>query len=202
MRLSLVLFFLSLAGFSVAQDTTFAQGPQYLVGSGSPMFLHPIATPTLSFSSAISDPYRGAELAPSQIGSPATASASTFVDEVFWGERNLSESMQPRISTPSLTADQTAFYTYATANGVAAALSAPPVVSLELPTGSSVIAITSTQMPANLPPSIFDPGVSGFVDPQSLHDRGYGVSLGEFAAQLRARKRVATHVFTNEDLHK
>lgn len=202
MRLSLVLFVLSLSGFSFAQDTTFAQGPQYLVVNGSPMFMNSIATPTLSFSSAITDPYNGTELAPSHIASSTTAPPNTFLSEVYWGERNLSESMQPRISTPILTAEQTAFYTYATANGVAAALSAPPVIPLELPTGTSVIEITSAQMPANLPPSIFDPGVSRIVDSQSIRDRGYGVSLGEFAAQLRAHKRTATHVFTNEDLHK
>jgi len=202
MRLSLVLFFLSLAGFSFAQDTTFSQGPQYLIVTGSPMFLRPIATPTLSFSSPISDPYNGTELSPSHIASPTPRAANTFEGEVFWGERNPSDAMQPRISTPILTAEQTAYYTYATANGVAAALSTPPTTSLEVPAGTSVIVVTSTQMPANLPPSIFDSGVSGIVDPQSLRDRGYGVSLGEFAAQLRANKRTAKHVFTNEDLHK
>jgi hypothetical protein len=202
MRHSLVLFFVSLTGFSFAQDTTFAQGPQYLIVNSSPLFLRPIATPTLSFSSAISDPYNGTELAPSHVASPTTAPSSAFAGEVYWGERNPSESMQPRISTPILTAEQTAFYTYATANGVAAALSAPPVTTLELPAGSTVIEITSANMPSNLPPSIFDPGVLGIVDPQSLRDRGYGVSLGEFAAHLRTHKRNATHVFTNEDLHK
>ena len=202
MRLSLVLFFLPLAGFSFAQDTTFAQGPQYLIVNASPMFMRPIATPTLSFSSSTSDAYNGSELAPSQVASPTTAPSNEFRNEVYWGERNSNAFMQPRISTPILTAEQTAYYTYATANGVAAALSAPPVVTLELPAGSRVIEITSAQMPANLPPSIFDPGVSGTADPQSLRDRGYGVSLGEFAAQLRAHKRTATRVFTNEDLHK
>src|SRR5215469_8265430 len=188
MRLSLVLLFLSLAGFSFAQDTNFAQGPQYLIVNGSPIFAHPIATPTVSFSSAIADPYRGTELVPSHILSATTAAPNTFLSEVYWGERDPSESMQPRISTPILTAEQTAYYTYATANGVAAALSTPPTTSLEVPAGTSVIVVTSTQMPANLPPNIFDSGVSGIVDPQSRRDRGYGVSLGEFAAQLRANK--------------
>ena len=201
MRLSLVLLLFSLTRFCFAQDTNFQQGPQYLVVNASPLFLRPISTPTLSFSSTISGPYNGTELSPSQIAAPTTANNS-FVGEVFWGERNPSEAMQPGISTPILTAEQTAFYTYATANGVAAALSAPPVIPLELPAGSSVIEITSAQMPANLPSSIFDPGVSGIVDSHSLRDRGYGVSLGEFAAQLRAHKRTAPHVFTNEDLHK
>lgn len=202
MRLSLIVFFLSLTGFSFAQDTTFAQGPQYLIVNGSPMFLRPIATPTLAFTSSTSDAYNGTELVPSQVASPTTALSSGFQDEVYWGERNSNQFMQPRISTPILTAEETAYYTYATANGVAAALSAAPTTSLELPPGSSIIVISSTQMPANLPPSIFDPGVSGIADPQSLGDRGYGVSLGAFAAQLRAHKRAATHVFTNEDLHK
>jgi hypothetical protein len=202
MRLFLVLFFLSGAGFSFAQDTTFAQGPQYLIANGSPMFLRSIATPTLSFSSANVDAYNGTELAPSQVASPTTAPSSGFRDEVYWGERKPDQFMQPRISTPILTAEQTAFYTYATANGVAAALSAPPTTALELPVGSTVIEITSAQMPANLPPSIFDSGVSGIADLQSLSERGYGISLGEFAARLRAHKRAATRVFTNEDLHK
>jgi hypothetical protein len=202
MRFSVVLLFLAWAGFSFAQDTTFAQGPQYLIVNGSPLFLRPIATPTLSFSSAISDPYNGTELAPSQVASTTSPPFSTFPGEVYWGERNPIEFIQPRISTPSLTADQTAFYTYATANGIAAALSAPPEIPLELPVSNRVIEITSAQMPSNLPPSIFDPGVSGIVDPQSLRERGYGVSLGELAAHLRVHKRSATHVFTNDDLHK
>ena len=202
MRLSLALFFFSLAGLSFTQDTNFPQGPQYLIVNGSPMFSRSIATPTLAFGSTIPDPYNGTELAPSHIASLTTAPPNTFLDEVYWGERNPSEFMQPRISTPILTAEQTAFYTYATANAVTTALSAPRVVSLELPAGTRVIEITSAQTPANLPPSIFDPGVSGIVDPQSLRDRGYGVSLGEFAARLRAHKRTARHVFTNEDLHK
>src|SRR5262249_61641766 len=99
-------------------------------------------------------------------------------------------------------ADKTLFAPNATATGFADALSAPPVTTLALPAGSTVIEITSANTPANLPPSIFDPGVSGIADPQSLRDRGYGVSLGEFAAHLRSHKRTATHVFTNEDLHK
>lgn len=202
MRLSVVLFIVALTGFSFAQDTNFPQGPQYLSVTGSPMFMRSIATPIMTFSSTSSNPYNGTELAASQTVSPTTTANNTFEGEVFWGERNPSEAMQPRISTPILTAEQTAFYTYATANGVAAALSAPPVIPLELPTGSTVIEITSAQMPSNLPPSIFDTGVSSLVDPQSLRDRGYGVSLGEFAAQLRAHKRPATHVFTNDDLHK
>ena len=51
MRLaSLFCFLIALAGISAAQDTNFPVGPQYLITGDSPMFLHPIATPTLSLS--------------------------------------------------------------------------------------------------------------------------------------------------------
>ena len=44
----LLCFLFALAGFSAAQDSNFSVGPQYLTNYGSPMFLRPIATPTLS----------------------------------------------------------------------------------------------------------------------------------------------------------
>jgi hypothetical protein len=57
-------------------------------------------------------------------------------------------------------------------------------------------------MPANLPASIIDTGVTGITDPQSLMERGYGVSLGEFAAFVKAHKRSGARVLTNDDLRK
>jgi hypothetical protein len=42
---------LVLAEWSAAQDTNFPVGPQYLITSGESLFLHPIATPSLSFGS-------------------------------------------------------------------------------------------------------------------------------------------------------
>jgi hypothetical protein len=51
MRLaSLFCSLIALTGISAAQDTKFPVGPQYLITTDSPMFLHPIATPTLSLS--------------------------------------------------------------------------------------------------------------------------------------------------------
>jgi hypothetical protein len=47
---------ISLAGFSAAQETNFPVGPQYLITNGSPLFLGPIATPTLSFNSGLNQP--------------------------------------------------------------------------------------------------------------------------------------------------
>lgn len=45
--------FAILAGFCAAQDTTFAAGPQYLITTGNPMFLHSIATPSMSLDAPI-----------------------------------------------------------------------------------------------------------------------------------------------------
>lgn len=202
MRLLLSFLVFSLAGLSFAQDTNFPAGPQYLITTSSPMLLHTIATPSLSFSSAIPDAYAGAGLVPSQISSSMTAPPSeTFLGEVYWGEHKPDEIVARRITTPSLTADQTAFYTYATANFTMTPMPQPPTAPVEMPTRSSVIEITSAQMPANLPASIFDPGVTGTTDVQALLSRGYGISLGELARYWKSHKRPATHVFTNEYLH-
>jgi hypothetical protein len=60
MRFARLLFFLFvvilLAGISLAQeqkDTNFDAGPQYLVTSGSSIFLRPIATPSLTLGSTL-----------------------------------------------------------------------------------------------------------------------------------------------------
>jgi hypothetical protein len=41
-----------LAGCMAAQDSNFPVGPQYLITSGSPLFLRPITTPSLSLGSS------------------------------------------------------------------------------------------------------------------------------------------------------
>ena len=49
MRLGCLLsLLLALVGLGAAQDTNFPVGPQYLITTDSSMFLHPIATPSLS----------------------------------------------------------------------------------------------------------------------------------------------------------
>jgi hypothetical protein len=50
MRVSLyfTLLLLSALGVASGQDTNFSTGPQYLMTYGSPMFAHPISTPSLS----------------------------------------------------------------------------------------------------------------------------------------------------------
>ena len=45
-------FFFALVGICSAQDSNFPVGPQYLMNYGSPLFMRPIATPTLSLGEA------------------------------------------------------------------------------------------------------------------------------------------------------
>ena len=208
MRLRFAFLLVVLTGISFAQDTNFSVGPQYLVTNGSPLLLQPISTPSLSFGSGLSDPYASpTELAPSQISSPVSSpvaenAANVYSGEVLWGVHPANEVVARRIETPSLTADQTALYTYATANEAANALSGPLSVPIESVSPSSVIELGSSPVPANLPPSIVDPGVTGTADVQSLLNRGYGISLGDFARSMKSRKRPASRVLTNEDLHR
>jgi hypothetical protein len=53
-RLFLLLTLVVFCGICIAQnqDTNFSTGPQYLANFGSPMFLQPISTPSLSLGSA------------------------------------------------------------------------------------------------------------------------------------------------------
>lgn len=54
MRIYACVCWLVLAvGGCAAQDTNFSVGPQYLMTSGSPLFARPIATPSLSFETAM-----------------------------------------------------------------------------------------------------------------------------------------------------
>lgn len=204
MHFRLALLLLTLASVSFAQDTNFAAGPQYLMTTGSPMLFHSISTPSLSFSSAITDPYAGStELAPSHISSSMAAIGSnTSLGEVYWGEHSPTEIVARHVETPSLTPDQTALYTYGTANLASTPMPEPPTVPVEAQQNSSVIEITWSQLPPNLPASIFDAGVTATADSQSLVARGVGVSLGDFARQLKSRKHLAKRVFTNEDLQR
>ena len=199
MRLLLSILVVSLAALSFAQDTNFPAGPQYLVTSGSPMLLQPIATPSLSLSAPMPDPYVDqTQLAAAVISDPHPTVPDAFWSDVFWGQ---DKPVTPRVVTPSVTPEETAIYTYATANQPLPAEYVPTSEMSTVPVQSSVIEITSTRMPANLPPSIFDPGVTGTADAASLLAHGYGMSLADLAKYWKAHKRPSAHVFTNENLH-
>jgi hypothetical protein len=207
MRLFSCLFVFSLGATCFAQDTNFSVGPQYLITTGSPMSMRPIATPSLSLNQVL-PAMSNATVAEAQVSQEtATSPALTshvFFSDVYWGNQSLNQIEARRIVTPSATPEETALYMHAVANQIIPPPPVAPVAELSNPgfPATSVIEITSAQLPANLPASIFNPGVTGSSDSQSLRDRGYGVSLGEFATRLRAQKHPAARVFTNEDLHR
>jgi hypothetical protein len=160
MRLAILscLFFL-LAGISAAQDTNFSAGPQYLITSSSPMFLHSIATPSLSLEPSLPEIQSLPQIGP------------TVED-------------QPFVANPELPRGADLFPIYY----------GSPV--------PSVVEITSTELPQELPASIVDAGVTGMTTAQSLRERGYGVPLGDTAAFWKAHKRPAAHVYTNADVQR
>jgi hypothetical protein len=67
---------------------------------------------------------------------------------------------------------------------------------------TSVVEITSAELPTSLPASIVDTGVTGPADAQSLRERGYGAPLGDTAAFWKAHKPHATRVYTNADVQR
>jgi hypothetical protein len=207
MRLRCCFLFVALAGISFAQETNFSVGPQYLITNGSPLLLQPIATPSLTFGPGLSDPYiSSTELAPSQISSQVSSSVegtptNVYLGEVLWGVHPPDTIVARRMETPSVSADQIATYTYSPTNEAPNTLPNPLTVPIESVTPPSVIELASST-PANLPPSIVDAGVTGTADVQSLLNRGYGISLGDFARSMKSRKRPAARVLTNEDLQR
>ena len=203
MRLRLCFLLFVLAGTSFSQSTNFAEGPQYLAPNVDPLYLRSISTPSVSFSPGLYDPYvNGTELTPSHVSSAVASSENVFLGEVYWGPHPPSEIVAHRVETPSLTAEQTTYFTYATAGLAANALSEPVTVPVEQVLPPSTIDIASATAPANLPPSIMNPGVTGTADMQSLLNRGYGTSLGDLAAKWKAQRGAAQRKFSNEDLQR
>ncbi len=89
----LLLFGMTLVGMAAAQDSNFAVGPQYLMNYGSPMFMRPIATPTLSLSLSESAPVTMAapEVSSSFTNSSNETSAAvpqpSDLASIYWGSR-------------------------------------------------------------------------------------------------------------------
>jgi hypothetical protein len=201
MRVSyLVCVWLGLSGISIAQDTNFAAGPQYLITTTSPLLLHSIATPSLSLGQALPSlsNVTQAEVTPGRTPS-ATSPSDTFLGGVYWGDHSSSEIIGRRLETPSMTASETALYMEAVANAPKPVPVVVPVPATEVPTQSSLVELSAGQPPANLPASLFDAGVTGTADAESLRSRGYGVPLGDTAAFWKAHKGHASHTYTNSD---
>ena len=109
MRLSyFVCLLLALSGISTAQDanqdTNFPVGPQYLITTDSPLFLRPIATPSLSFEAQPSgtgvlfpETLRAESVSAPQVPGPANLA------EIYWGEPSAGENItEIEISSPEL----------------------------------------------------------------------------------------------------
>lgn len=192
---------LVLGGVSLAQETNFSVGPQYLVTTGNPMLLGPIATPSLSLTG---ETLAGTSEVPRPIEVPAFAPVETivFLNDVYWGEHKPEEGLSRRVETPSMTPEQTQWYMNLVASQTTAGQAPPSPEMPETVTSPNVIELTGGPLPANLPASILDTGVTGVADPQALLQRGYGVSLGEAAAYWKTHKRRAPRVFTNQDLRR
>jgi hypothetical protein len=75
-------------------------------------------------------------------------------------------------------------------------------VNSEVNSPVSEIEITGSEVPSNLPASIFSAGVEETVDAQALRQRGYGVTIGEAASFWKSRKSHAPRVYTNRDIER
>jgi hypothetical protein len=159
--------------YDLNRDTNFSVGPQYLVTSGSPTFLRPIATPSLSFSSApATAPEDETESAAAKEGLPAPP-FTQFPDllSVYYGAPPQS---QPKASAAA-----------------------------EEQTGRvSEIEMSATTPPSSLPASIVNVGVTEMLDAQSLRERGYGVALADVALYWKAHKPHAPRLYTNADVER
>jgi hypothetical protein len=164
---------LLVTGYSAAQDTSFAVGPQYLL-AGSPLLARPLATPSMSLDAPLPPVPPSITPAPE----PVTGVASATTSEV---QRQ---------------ADLIPIY-YGVHNHYEAPTEAPTtsVVELSSPEGAE-------ESLAALPASIFDSGVSGLTDTQTLQMRGYGVTLADAASYWKTHRVPARHVFTNEDVRR
>jgi hypothetical protein len=189
-----------LVGISAAQETNFPSGPQYLVTVENTMLLRPIATPSSSLSGV---GLAGTSEVPRPVEPPVYAPDETvvYLQNVYWGEHNAEEVFGRRLEPPTMTPDQTAWYMNFVASQITAS-QVPSMETAEAVAGPQVIELAGGPMPTSVPSSIFDTGVTGTTDPQSLLQRGYGLSLGEVAAYWKTHKRQAPRVFTNQDLHR
>jgi hypothetical protein len=167
---------LILVAIGAAQDTNFPVGPQYLATSNSPLFLQPIATPTLSLSAPLPSLSAPATEALPQPPSPTAGLPQPDLTRILWGEPKGAE---PKVGVPEVGE-------LATGENVA----------------ENVIEISSAEPPRPLPASIIDTGVTGMTSAQSLRELGYGIPLGETAQFWKTHKPHAPRVYTNADVRR
>ena len=67
---------------------------------------------------------------------------------------------------------------------------------------AGVVELSSAEPPRELPASLVDSGVVVMIDAPSVHEPGYGITLGEVAAFWKAHKPHAPRVYTNADVER
>jgi hypothetical protein len=101
-----------LAGISAAQDTNFPVGPQYLVTSSSPLFLRPIATPTLSLSAPLASNTAATEASSESSAPSAGLPTQPDLTRIYWGvpepTANVNENVTENASEIEITSAQPA----------------------------------------------------------------------------------------------
>jgi hypothetical protein len=83
-----LLLVFAATGIAAAQDTNFPTGPQYLMTFDSPLFLHSIATPTMSLDAPLpSVPFPATEsiTVVSSSSEPASAPNPYGLARIYWG---------------------------------------------------------------------------------------------------------------------
>ncbi|HEY3972624.1 MAG TPA: hypothetical protein VGM18_06445 [Candidatus Sulfotelmatobacter sp.] len=174
MRSATFLFLLAVATISAAQDTNFAAGPQYLITNNS-TFLQPIATPSLSLSAPLpSYTGPGNEALPEPPSPFAGPPPQPDLTRIFWGEPQKSEKVRSENGNENENVGGNA----------------------------TEIEISSAPLPRPLPGSILNTGVTGMTTAQSLHELGFGVTLGETADFWKTHRPHAPHIYTNADIER
>lgn len=162
------------AGIALSQDTTFANGPQYLLSSvpdarsaSSNFFVRSISTPSVSLSGPALEV--GASNATGDLNAGAEAQTIAVPEAVALPKTDLSS----------------IYYGVPTAS----------VVEVSFPAASGE-SIAGTEIPLN----IFDIGVGRIIETQDLREADYEVGLPAAAAYGKEHVRRATRVYTNADI--
>jgi hypothetical protein len=82
------MFFVVLSGVLAAQDTNFPSGPEYLVTTSSSLFLHPIATPSMSLEAVPVESTYVEEASAQEVTPPPSGGlqANFYRPGVYWGD--------------------------------------------------------------------------------------------------------------------
>lgn len=190
----LLLALFSLIGISVAQDTNFSQGPQYLI-TGSNAFVTPISTPIISLEALPPNRDTSFSQGPQYL---ATGDA-TFSHSISTPIRSLDASLPPIQSLPEIgpTVTDQSYVSNPDLRHVANLY--PIYYGYPM---ISVVELTGAEPAQPLPASITGVGYAVIADPQTLRERGYGVTVGEAASYWKAHKPRANHVYTNADIER